>query len=65
MRSRGTGGDDLPAVSKSAKEGGDPVEYKGQDPRIHCFQDMRKHGAPPKMEKFVPTPEDMKTLASS
>jgi hypothetical protein len=52
-------------VSKSAKEGGDPIEYKGQDPRIHCFQDMRKHGAPPKMEKFVPTPEDVKTLASS
>ena len=53
------------AVSKSVKEGRDPIEYEGQDPRIRSFQDMSKHGAPPKMEKFVPTPEDVKTLASS
>jgi oxalate decarboxylase/phosphoglucose isomerase-like protein (cupin superfamily) len=59
----GAGGDDLPAVSKSVKEGGDQIEYEDQDPRIHriWLEDMRKHGAPPKMEKFVPTPEDLKT----
>ena len=58
----GTGGDDLPAVSKSVKEGGDQIEYEDQDPRIHriWLEDMRKHGATPKMEKFVPTPDDMK-----
>jgi hypothetical protein len=67
MRSHGTGGDDLPVVSKSVKEGGDPIEYEGRDLRIHriWLEGMRKHGAPPKMEKLVPTPEDMKTLASS
>ncbi len=55
--------DDLPAVSKSVKDGGDQIEYEDQDPRIHriWLEDMRKHGAPPKMEKFVPTPEDLKT----
>jgi oxalate decarboxylase/phosphoglucose isomerase-like protein (cupin superfamily) len=61
----GTGGDDKPAVSKSLKEGGDQIEYEDQDPRIHriWLEDMRKNGAPPKMEKFIPTPEDMKTPA--
>ena len=54
-------------MSKSAKDGGDPIEYEDQDLRILriWLEGMRKHGAPPKMEKFVPTPEDMKTLASS
>jgi hypothetical protein len=57
---------DTPAVSKSVKEGGDQIEYEDQDPRIHriWLEDMRKNGAPPKMEKFVSTPEDMKALVS-
>ena len=56
---------DTPAVSKSVKEGGDQIEYEDQDPRIHriWLEEMRKNGAPPKMEKFVPTPEDMKAVA--
>jgi hypothetical protein len=58
---------DTPAVSKSVKEGGDQIEYEDQDPRIHriWLDDMRKNGAPPKMEKFIPTPADMKPLVSS
>jgi hypothetical protein len=61
----GTGGDDKPAVSKSIKEGGDQIEYEDQDPRIHriWLEAMRKNGAPAKMEKFIPTPEDMKAPA--
>ena len=61
----GAGGDDLPAVSKSVKDGGDQIEYEDQDPRIHriWLEDMRRNGAPPKMEKFIPTPEDMKAPA--
>ena len=53
---------DTPAVSKSVKEGGDQIEYEDQDPRIHriWLEDMRRNGAAPKMEKFIPTPEDMK-----
>jgi hypothetical protein len=52
---------DTPAVSKSIKEGGDQIEYEDQDPRIHriWLEDMRSNGAAPKMEKYVPTPEDM------
>ena len=62
----GAGGDDKPAVSTSVKEGGDQIEYEDQDPRIHriWLEEMRKNGAPPKMEKFIPTPEDMKTPAA-
>src|SRR5580704_11792139 len=63
----GAGGDDLPAVSKSVKDGGDQIEYEDQDPRIHriWLEDMRKNGAPPKMEKFVPTPEDLKATVKA
>src|SRR3984957_4681349 len=63
----GAGGGDLPAVSKSVKDGGDQIEYEDQDPRIHriWLEDMRKHGAPPKMEKFVPTPEDLKAAVKA
>jgi hypothetical protein len=28
------------------------------------LEDMHKHGATPKMEKFIPTPEDMKAPAA-
>jgi hypothetical protein len=28
------------------------------------LEDMLKHGATPKMEKFIPTPEDMKAPVS-
>jgi hypothetical protein len=63
----GAGGDDLPAVSKSVKDGGDQIEYEDQDPRIHriWLEDMRKNGAPPKMEKFVATPEDLKATVKA
>jgi ethanolamine utilization protein EutA len=56
-----------PAVSKSVKEGGDQIEYEDQDPRIHriWLDEMGKNGAPPKMEKFIPTPADMKPVVSS
>ena len=62
----GARADDLPAVSKSVKDGGDQIEYEDQDPRIHriWLEEMRKNGAPPKMEKFVATPDDMKTPAA-
>ena len=58
---------DTPAVSKSVKEGGDQIEYEDQDPRIHriWLDEMGKNGAPPKMEKFIPTPADMKPVVSS
>ena len=48
------------AVSTSIKEGGDQIEYEDQDPRIHrmWLAAMKKNGAPPKMEKWVPTPQD-------
>jgi len=61
----GAGGDDKPAVSKSVKDGGDQIEYEDQDPRIHriWLEEMRKNGAPPKMEKYIPTPDDMKAPA--
>ena len=51
---------DKPAVSKSLKEGGDQIEYEDQDPRIHrlWLDDMRRHNAEPRMEKFVPTPTE-------
>jgi uncharacterized RmlC-like cupin family protein len=63
----GAGGDDLPAVSKSVKDGGDQIEYEDQDPRIHriWLEDMRRNGAPPKMEKFIATPEDLKATAKA
>ena len=49
------------AVSTSLKEGGDQIEYEEQDPRIHriWLTAMKKNGAPPRMEKWVPTPKDM------
>jgi len=49
---------DTPAVSTSIKDGGDQLEYEDQDPRIHklWFEEMRKNGATPKMEKFIPNP---------
>jgi hypothetical protein len=50
----------LPAVLKSLKEVGYPIEYEDHSSHL---EDMRKHGAPPKMKKFVPTPKDMKTTA--
>ena len=55
------------AVSTSIKEGGDQIEYEDQDPRIHriWLQEMYKHGVTPKMEKFIPTPEDLKPLAQA
>ena len=58
----GTGGEDKPAVSKSIKDGGDQIEYEDQDARIHriWLEDMRRNGATPRMEKYVPTPADMK-----
>jgi hypothetical protein len=53
---------DTPAVSKSVKEGGDQIEYEDQDPRIHriWLEEMRKNGAPPRMEKYIPTPAEIK-----
>jgi hypothetical protein len=53
---------DTPAVSKSVKEGGDQIEYEDQDSRIHriWLEEMRKNGATPRMEKYVPTPADIK-----
>jgi hypothetical protein len=61
----GGGGEDKPGVSKSLKEGGGQIEYEDQDPRIHrmWLEAMRQNGATPRMEKFVPTPEDMKAPA--
>ena len=61
----GTGGDDKPAVSKSVKEGGDQIEYEDQDARIHriWLTEMRRNGAVPRMEKFIPTPDDMQEPA--
>ncbi len=49
------------AVSLSTKEGGDQIEYEDQDPRIHrmWLADMKKNGATPKMEKWIPTPADL------
>jgi hypothetical protein len=51
-------------VSKSVKEGGDQIEYEDQDPRIHrvWLTEMRRNGAAPRMEKFIPTPDDQKDL---
>ena len=48
------------AVSTSLKEGGDQIEYEDQDPRIHrlWLAAMKKNGAPPRMEKWVPTPAE-------
>jgi len=44
------------AVSTSIKDGGDQIEYEDQDPRIHAMwlEDLKKHGATPRMEKFFP-----------
>lgn len=44
------------AVSLSLKEGGDQIEYEDQDPRIHplWLEEMKKHGAEPRMGKFFP-----------
>ena len=54
---------DTPAVSKSVKDGGDQIEYEDQDPRIHriWLEEIRKNGATPRMEKYIPTPAEMKT----
>ena len=51
----------------SVKDGGCQIEYEDQDPRIHriYLEEMRKNGAPSKMEKFVPTPEDMKATVKA
>lgn len=48
------------AVSTSLKDGGDQIEYVDQDPRIHriWLAQMKKTGAPPRMDKWVPTPKD-------
>ena len=48
------------AVSTSLKDGGDQIEYVDQDPRIHriWLTQMKKTGAPPRMDKWVPTPMD-------
>ena len=48
------------AVSTSLKDGGDQIEYVDQDPRIHriWLAQMKKTGAPPRMDKWVPTPAD-------
>jgi quercetin dioxygenase-like cupin family protein len=56
----GAGEGDLPAVSKSVKEGGDQIEYEDQDPRIHrlWLEDMRRNNAEPRMEKFIATPPE-------
>ena len=56
---------DTPAVSKSVEQGGDQIEYEDQDPRIHriWLEEMRRNGAPPKMEKFVATPQDTKAAS--
>ena len=39
-------------LSKSAKEGGNQIEYEDQDPRIHelWLAEMRKAGITPKLE---------------
>ena len=49
------------AVSTSLKDGGDQIEYPDQDPRIHrmWLAAMKKNGAPPRMDKWVPTPKDL------
>ncbi len=48
------------AVSTSLKDGGDQIEYVDQDARIHriWLAQMKKTGAPPRMDKWVPTPQD-------
>jgi quercetin dioxygenase-like cupin family protein len=48
------------AVSTSIKEGGDQIDYEDQDPRIHriWLDEMKKNGVTPKMEQFIPTPQD-------
>lgn len=48
------------AVSTSLKDGGDQIEYVDQDPRIHriWLAQMKKTGAPPRMDKWVSTPKD-------
>src|SRR5262249_56634983 len=53
---------DSPAVSKIVKDGGDQIEYEDQDPRIHriWLDEMRKNAATPGMEKYIPTPAEMK-----
>lgn len=42
------------AVGTSTKEGGDQIDYDDQDPRIHpmFLEEMRKHGAVSKMDKY-------------
>ena len=49
---------DKGAVSTSIKDGGDQMEYDDQDPRIHkiWFDEMKKNGVVPMMEKFLPNP---------
>jgi len=48
-------GDEI-AFAKSAKLGGDQIEYEDQDPRIHTLwlAEMKRHGLPPAMDKFFP-----------
>jgi hypothetical protein len=54
-------------VSKSVKDGGDQIEYRDQDPRIHrlWLEDMRRHDAEPRMEKFVPTPPEFRSATAA
>ncbi len=42
------------AVGTSTREGGDQIDYEDQDPRIHpmFLEEMRKHGAVSKMDKY-------------
>jgi quercetin dioxygenase-like cupin family protein len=58
---------DTPAVSKSVKDGGDQIEYQDQDPRIHrlWLEDMRRHDAEPRMERFVPTPPEFRSATAA
>lgn len=60
----GASAGDKPAVAKSVKESGDQIEYEDQDPRVHrIWLGEMRNGATPQIEKFIPTPEDLKALA--
>ena len=47
---------DKGAVSLDIKEGGDQIEYKDQDKRIHpiWLDEMKRNGVTPRMEKYFP-----------
>ena len=44
------------AFATSTKEGGDQIEYRDQDPRIHAMwlDELSKHGLTSKMDRFLP-----------